>query len=107
MGTYSISYDKPDDYIFTILDYIYDTFDSGEFGDTQEELIEHIDEAIIKGAKKWLEPSEFLGLFIYLADEDDYISLACELLDNYVKRYKGYFQECVANYFLNDDDDDY
>ena len=48
MGTYSISYDKPDDYIFTILDYIYDTFDSGEFGDTQEELIEHIDSSLPK-----------------------------------------------------------
>lgn len=107
MGTYSINYDKPDDYIFTILDYIYDTFDSGEFGDTQEELIEHIDEAIMKGAKKWLEPSEFLGLFVYLADEDDYIPLACKLLDNYVKRRKGYYQESMASYFSDDDDDDY
>ena len=106
MGRYRMDYDNPDDYIFGILDYIYDTFDSGEFGATQEELIEHIDEAIMKGAKKWLEPSEFLGLFVYLADEDDYIPLACELLDEYVSRNKGYFQGCVANYFLEDDEED-
>ena len=107
MGKYRFDYNNVDDYLVEVLEYIFDNIEDGAYGLTLEEALENIDEVLLSGAKKWLKEKDFLGILVFLAEDDDFMPLALSLLERYIQNNKEYYRDMLERWYENQEDDDY